>query len=372
MRSRADTIPQIGLATWLAPAALPPPFACMSEIRHDLLLPRWVIIAENRADRPNAFVAPRTERQNGDCPFCPGNEDRTPEALLVRRGPNWTGDESQWKVRVVPNLYPAVDAPADADASSKASARIQFSGRNLFPTSVGDGFHEVVIDTPEHVSSLGKSTDEDAVELFGVFAERLAAMRAAETVSSALVFKNVGAASGASIEHAHSQILATRQPIHDPTFEWVLSRKYYEREGVCAFCRLVEDEVASGLRIVEQDALAVTLCPFASRFPYEMWVLPRGPLTHLAGSSRDVLGAMATLTRRAIARLERVLDRPAYNFVVHTAPLHAPEVLHFDWHVEIYPRIASWAGFEVGGGCYINPVSPERAAERLRGVVLEN
>jgi UDPglucose--hexose-1-phosphate uridylyltransferase len=340
----------------------------MSEIRQDFLLSRWVIIAENRADRPNEFVAPRLERRGGACPFCPGHEDQTPRAIAVRRPPNWNGDESDWRVRVVSNLYPAVGFESVACQASAERVLSVKKPNAAWPDLrfAGEGFHEVVIDTPEHIVSLGEMTDQDAVELFDVFRERLEAMRAAKTVSSALVFKNVGAAAGASIEHAHSQILATRRPIPDPSLEWTLSRDYYEREGVSAFRQMIDEELALGERIVEENSLAVVLCPFASRFPYEMWVLPRGRFAHLANCPPQTLAAMAVLTRRAIVRLERILDRPAYNFVIHNAPLLEPEAAHFDWHVEIYPRITSWAGFEVGGGCYINPVSPEHAAERLR------
>jgi UDPglucose--hexose-1-phosphate uridylyltransferase len=345
----------------------------MSEIRHDFLLPRWVIIAENRADRPNEFVAPRRERRSGVCPFCPGQEKQTPSAIAVRRPRNWNGDETAWTVRVVSNLYPAVELESDACRSGAEQFSLDGSSHTAWPDlrrcAPGAGLHEVVIDTPRHVVSLGELTDADAVELFDVFRERLDALRAAKSVTSAIVFKNVGAAAGASIEHAHTQILATERPIPDPSLEWNLARNYREREGASAFCRMVDAELESGARIVEENRFAIVLCPFASRLPYEMCVLPRGQFAHLARCPPETLAAMATLTRRAIARLERLLDRPAYNFVVHTAPLHEPEAGHFRWHVEIYPRITSWAGFEVGGGCYINPVSPERAAERLRRVV---
>lgn len=353
----------------------------MPEVRHDFLLPRWVIIAENRAERPNEFVSSRVERQTAACPFCPGNETQTPDAVLVRRPKDWNGDARQWRIRVVSNLYPAVDeTPADGIPAERSAEFDVFPRRakgDVFRAAPAEGFHEVVIDTPEHIASLGSMRDEDAIELFDVFRERLAAMRARGGIASALVFKNVGAAAGASIEHAHSQILATREPTYEPAVEWSLSRDYYEREGVSPFGRMIDEETAAGVRVIERSRFAVVVCPFASRFPYEMWVLPRGPQTsgtqsHFAGCSDDALSAVATLTRRAIARLERVLDRPAYNFVVHTAPLRSPEAIHYDWHVEIYPRIASWAGFEVGGGCYINPVAPERAAERLRGALLEN
>jgi UDPglucose--hexose-1-phosphate uridylyltransferase len=338
----------------------------MSEVRHDLLLPRWVIIAENRADRPNEFVTPRTERQRGPCPFCPGNESRTPAALLVRRPEAWNGDESEWRVRVVSNLYPAVAEIAGGGDSTAAGSSVLPAGGALFGKSPAAGFHEVVIDTPQHVVSLGDMSEEAAIELFGVYRERTAAMRATGSVASALVFKNVGSAAGASIEHAHSQILATRRPAFELDLEWELARAYYERDGVCAFCRMVEVELASGVRIVDADDVAVALCPFASRFPYEMWIMPRAPMSHFDTSTDGSLAAVAAMTRRVIARLEKVLARPAYNFVVHSAPFDSREAPHYDWHVELYPRLTSWAGFEVGGGCYINPVSPERAAERLR------
>ncbi|MEX2186743.1 MAG: DUF4931 domain-containing protein [Pirellulales bacterium] len=338
----------------------------MSEVRHDLLLPRWVIIAENRADRPNEFFMPRTERRDGPCPFCPGNEAQTPEALLVRRPADWNGDESQWRVRVVSNLFPAVEGATTGYEFSEVDAPARGS---LFRAAPGDGFHEVIVDTPEHLTSLGEMSDEAAIELFDVYRERMAAIRATESVASALVFKNVGSAAGASIEHAHSQILATRQTAFEMGFAWLLARQYLERERVCVFCRMVAAETAAGVRIVEENEWAVALCPFASRFPYETWIFPRGPMSHFDTSTDEALAAVAAMTRRVIARLEKVLDRPAYNFVIHSGPFDSREALHYDWHVELYPRVTSWAGFEMGSGCYINPVSPERAAERLRAAL---
>lgn len=343
----------------------------MSEIRHDPLLTRWVVIAENRAARPNEFVVSRPARQSDHCVFCPGNETDTPAALLVRRPSDWNGDEHQWRIRVVANLYPAVggDAAGDVAAGDVAAGEVASEGAGLFRRTAGSGSHEVIIDTPRHVSSFAEMSEDAAVDLFDVYRERLAAIAKRPNVGSALVFKNVGAAAGASIEHAHSQILATPRPTAELDAEWRASREYARRRGGCVFCRMAAEEARDGGRVVAETERAIVFCPFASRFPYEMCIVAKHHESRFEHCGRGDLAEVARRTHAAVRALERVLDRPAYNYVIHSAPPTADDSSHYHWHVELYPRITTLAGFELGGGCYINPVSPERAAQRLRAAV---
>lgn len=365
----------------------------MSELRRDPLNNRWVIIAENRAERPNEFTRPTnrespaepelTEQPPRDCVFCPGNEHQTPETLLVRRPANWNGDPAAWRIRVIANRYPAVDPTA---ASTVRESPLHWS-------SSGFGMHEVIVDTADHVTSITHSSEAEVAELFEVYRARMLAARSLPEIAAAMVFKNVGPSGGASIAHAHSQLLATAIPPRDLAEEWHAAAAHFARHGDCLFCRLIEEATSTGVRLVAETKSAVAFCPFAARFPYETWVLPKRHESHLENASETALAAVAALTRRIVAGLEQLLDRPAYNYLVHSGPLPGAAAVgksdgkqlareklageQFDanatnsyhWHVEVFPRVTTLAGFELGTGCIINSVSPERAAEQLRGVV---
>jgi UDPglucose--hexose-1-phosphate uridylyltransferase len=356
----------------------------MSELRRDPLNDRWVIIAENRAERPNEFTRqanrespaePPTEQPPRDCVFCPGNEHQTPETLLVRRPVNWNGDSAAWRIRVIANRYPAVEPTA---ASTVRDSPLHWSAS-------GFGVHEVIVDTAEHVTSITHSSEVEVAELFEVYRARMLAARSLPEIAAALVFKNVGPGGGASIAHAHSQLLATAIPPRDLAEEWRAAAAHFARHGDCIFCRLIEEATCTGVRLVAQTQSAVAFCPFAARFPYETWVLPKRHESHLEHASETALAAVAGLTRRIVAGLEQLLDRPAYNYLIHSGPLpgavpggksaggksdgvefDANATYSYHWHVEVFPRVTTLAGFELGTGCIINSVSPERAAEQVR------
>ena len=350
----------------------------MSELRRDPLNERWVIIAENRAERPNEFTRPAVEQRSleqrpRDCVFCPGNEHQTPEALLVRRPANWKGDPAAWRIRVIANRYPAVEQTASGVVREGP----------LHWSAGGFGVHEVIVDTAQHVTSITHSSEAEVAELFEVYRERMLAARSLPEIAAAMVFKNVGPGGGASIAHAHSQLLATAIPPRDLAEEWRAAATHFERHGDCVFCRLMDEATSTGVRLVAQTESAVAFCPFAARFPYETWVLPKQHESHLEYASESALASVAVLARRIVAGLERLLDRPAYNYLVHSGPLpgasaggksdrerfDANATNSYHWHVEVFPRVTTLAGFELGTGCIINSVAPERAAEQLRRAV---
>lgn len=341
----------------------------MAELRKDSLLERWVLIAEERAAKPQEFDDRPVVRRLGDCPFCEGSEAETPNEVLALREPGSRHDGRGWRIRVIPNKYPAVNI--GVLPPSTQSTQPQPDG--LFQQASADGVHEVIIESPRHVTTAGELSDAETAAVLGVYQARLRTLRAeagGRGLQYVQIFRNVGEAAGASIEHLHSQLIGL--PSVPPLIadELQAASRHFAQTGRCPWCDLAEAEVASGRRIVEATARFALVCPYASRFPYEMQLLPRGHEANFDDAADDHIREAAALLRRGLARLERVCDPASYNVILHTAPFGLPEAPRFHWHVEILPRLVKAAGFEWGTGVHINPVSPERAAAELRGIAV--
>ncbi len=316
----------------------------MPELRQDPLSGRWVIIAENRAARPDEFASKNGSGGNV-CPFCPGHEDQTPEATAVY--PRGSSGQT-WKVRVVPNKYPAVELNATGDRGEAAV-----------------GVHEVVIESTAHVASLSDVSDEEARLAFVAYRDRLQALRQDSRLAYGLVFKNARAEGGASLEHVHSQLIATSTVPADVQFELAKAGEHQMLHGSCAFCDLIDGEVDGARYVVTTDNFVV-FCPFGSRFPYEMWVLPKEHCESFEETPDSELAELAELMQNLVRRLEATLDSPAYNYWIRNAPFRLSSHDDYHWRIELMPRLTRLAGFELGTGCFINPVSPEQAAAKLR------
>jgi UDPglucose--hexose-1-phosphate uridylyltransferase len=180
------------------------------------------------------------------------------------------------------------------------------------------------------------------------------------------VFKNVGAAGGASLEHIHSQLIATQFVPSEVERELTAAGQFFLREGKCCFCALLDEELSAGLRVVGDSGRFLAVCPYAGRFPYETWVLPRAHQSRFDEVSDTEVAELSALMLDLIGRIERALGRVAYNYLIHTEPFDTARLDHYHWHIEILPRITRTAGFEWGAGCYINPIPPEQAAAVLR------
>lgn len=340
--------------------SLPPP-AAPPEFRRDPVTGRWVIVAPERSLRPmglkGAEPAHRTNGEQTICPFCPGQEEYTPHEVIAYREPGTERDGPGWRLRVVPNKFPAV-RPIDGAAGHKPGG--------LFERFPGAGWHEVVIETPEHVSSPAKLSDKQFRDMFRACQARLIALADDPALCYASVFKNVGAEAGASLGHTHSQIVATPIVPEIIRLELVGADDYYAAHRRCVFCDIVEQERAHGVRVVGETENVVAIAPFAPRFAYEVWVLPRGHASRYESATEPLLDELAALMKRVVKGLDRVLASPAYNWFLHTAPLRSAELPHYHWHFEIIPRTARPAGFEWGTGCFVTAVTPERAAAELR------
>ncbi|MBM3998048.1 MAG: galactose-1-phosphate uridylyltransferase [Planctomycetes bacterium] len=324
----------------------------MSEYRHDPVNGHWVILADNRSDRPDEYIETGWERISEACPFCEGNEGETPPEIAryaPRRGRTWLA-------RVVPNKYPAV-APG---------ARPPIGRPPPLEALEGYGVHEVVIESPRHLVSWSEMPIEGVRLTCRAYQERLAHLRRRGDLVYGVVFKNVGPAAGASIEHVHGQVLATAllpPPIAVRLAHW---REGYHEAGRTVVSRWLDDERRDGARVVAETRHFAAVCPFASRVPYEVRIAPLEPMPYYEAIPAGWLGELASLLRDVVRRIERASARAAYNLIIHTAPFDAGPHDHFHWHIEILPRLTRAAGFEWGTGCFINPLLPETAASRLR------
>ena len=335
---------------------LPPP----PEYRRCPATGRWVILAPERALRPIDLTHGEPHHRNGGpsgpCPLCPGQEYDTPREVYAVRTPGSAPNGPGWRVRVVPNKYPAV-RPLDAVAPLSDE---------FFQSTAGYGAHELVIDCAEHETDPAKVSDEQFTLVFVAVRERFHALARDRRLAHITTFKNVGAEAGASLAHSHSQLVAT--PIIPDAVRAELDHAtaYHRREKRCVYCDLIRREREAGVRVVAEADGFVAVCPFAPRFAHEVWVLPTAHHSQYEATTDAALTAFARLLKRVLGALDGVLANPAYNLFLHTGPLRAADLPHYHWHAEITPRTARAAGFEFGGGCFINAVLPERAAAELR------
>jgi UDPglucose--hexose-1-phosphate uridylyltransferase len=351
----------------------------LSRLRQDPLTGRWVIIATGRGARPNEFPLQRRSADGaGDCPFCPGHEDQTtPEVLALGRSAGAPPNGPGWHLRVFPNMYPAVRPRTGAPADDEGA-----DADDLLRQDAGVGRHEVIVYSPRHADG---PADLDAPAMAGmlrVLRGRAREFAADPDVRFVAPFCNHGPEAGATLAHPHLQIIgAPRVPLL--TVDKVLRAARHETaHGSCLLCDLADRERAEGERVVAADARWTVLAPWASRFPWEMLLIPRRHAPCLADADDDELAALGDVLGRALRSLRDVHGDLSLNIVVHTAPRRAgpegtygdPELDgcpldphdHHHWHVEILPRLSRQAGFEAGTGYAINAVAPEEAARRLR------
>lgn len=340
----------------------------MSELRKDPIVDRWVIIAKNRAERPLELAesAPAGRTTTADCPFCEGHERETTEEVLAVREAGSAANGPGWQVRVVTNLYPALTPGAAPFAPNPAS---------LFDAQPALGAHEVVIEHPRHLIGTSDLSVEELTEVLLVYRDRLAALRALGRYVQPIVFKNVGAAAGASIEHAHSQIMALPLIPREIAAELESARRYHQNNRRCIYCQLLAAELSSCQRLVEPvanpaGARFVALSAYAARTPFETWVLPAEHQSDFEQLSPEGARELAAVMRAVVAKISAALDQPPYNYIIHTSSFDTFENDHYHWHIEIIPRVTKTAGFEWGTGLAINPVPPEEAAAIMRALHL--
>jgi UDPglucose--hexose-1-phosphate uridylyltransferase len=327
------------------------------ELRKDPVTSRWVIISTERLKRPSDFRIERAAPPGPDeCPFCAGREDLTPPEVLAYRHNGTAPNSPGWDLRVVPNKFPAL----------KVEGTLEREGEGIFDRMNGIGAHEVIIETPGHEKTLASMSEVEIERVLFAFRDRIIDLRQDRRFRYILVFKNHGAAAGATLEHTHSQLIAL--PIV-PDFvreEIEGARRHYTAKERCVFCDIIRQELAAGRRVILEGADVVALAPYAPRFPFETWLLPRRHGARFEEAPHQEYEGLARLLKSVLQRMNRALESPAYNLIIHSAPLSEEVGESYHWHVELIPKVTRVAGFEWGTGFYINPTSPEEAARVLR------
>ncbi len=336
-----------------------------SEMRYDWLADRWVIMAPNRTRRPDDFRRqPPSVVDPSRCPFCAGRERETPPEIAAYPDPH---SLERWSVRVVPNKFPAVQTSTDPWPVRESSTPVWIPrGIDLYQRRELTGGHEVIIESPRHLTSLSQLDRRAVATVFQAFRDRLHYWLEEQGIAYAVVFKNSGLDAGASLAHVHSQLIATDTVPADVLRIDQRMRLFMEAEAECVLCRMVIAEIEQGSRLVECTPRFVAFCPFASRLPGSITVLP---LDHSSGfelADDEMIEELAGLMYRLVRQLELCYPDAAYNFVIHTAHVGTRGSPAFHWRIEMFPRLTKVAGFEWGSECYINPILPETAAERLR------
>jgi len=343
----------------------------MRELRFDPIRNRWVIISSERARRPSDYtiagVGAHTDGKSlAACPFCEGSEEKTPLEIFAIRSHGTKPNSPGWRVRVVPNKFPALQIEDDA---------IRY-GTGIFDVVSGAGAHEVIIETPDHNKELGDLDTDWIKDVLFAYRQRIRDLFGDHRLRYVLIFKNHRSEAGASLTHTHSQLIAT--PMVPPVVKQELTacRENYRAKERCLICDLIKQEIDFGARIIYETRDYIIWSPFASSFPFETWILPKHHLHDYSMLGDNDLRELAPVLKLLLNSIKRLLNDPPYNFVLHTSPprfKRPGQPQHWDsiesdfhWHIELIPRLTTIAGFEWGAGFFINPTPPEAAADYMR------
>lgn len=329
----------------------------MQELRKDPILDRWVIISTERQKRPSDFLFREKAISNGGfCPFCEGNEDKTPDEITAIRKTGTLHNSPGWSLRVVPNRFPVLSV----------EEKLLKQGEGLYDKISGVGAHEVIIETPSHNATLSTISIPEFINILTVYRKRIADLKKDTRLKYVLVFKNKGISAGASLEHSHSQLIALPIVPKRVIEEIEGSERHYKYKERCIYCDIIHQEIPQQIRVVAENKDFITISPFASQSPFETWILPKKHHSTFEFFKDDSIENLAIIFSETLKKLDKVLDNPPYNFILHTTPFGMENIEYYHWHFEIMPKLTRTAGFEWGSGFYINPTSPEEATKFLR------
>ncbi len=329
----------------------------MPELRKDPITGRWVIIATDRAKRPTDFVREKVEiHGSGFCPFCAGNETKTPPEILAYRKDGSERNTPGWSLRVVSNKFPALGI----------EGTLNRQGEGLYDKMNGIGAHEVIIETPEHRLTLATMPVRAVEDVLWAYRDRILDLKKDRRFKYVLIFKNHGDAAGASLEHTHSQLIALPVVPKRVREEVDSAKEYYSYKERCIFCDIIRQEMEDGVRVIAENPCFIAMSPYAPRFPFEMWIVPKTHQSAFEESQKHEFEQLAAMLKDMLMRLDVVLDSPAYNHIIHTSPIPEASNDYYHWHLEIMPKLTKVAGFEWGTGFYINPTPPEESTKFLR------
>lgn len=336
----------------------------MPELRQNLATKEWVIIATERAKRPEEFAKKKellvtSPSYDANCPFCEGNESKTPNEILGYRKDGTKPGEKGWQVRVVPNKFPAL-------IPSATSVVVERSKSGIYLRMDGIGKHEVIIENPDHSKTLGTMSVAEVENVIRGYHDRYLVLDWDPSYKLIIIFRNQGTLAGASLLHPHSQLVATAivpSHIRNRLYE---AQRYYDELGRCVFCDVIENELNEKERIILQNDRFIAFVPYAASVPHEIWILPLRHETSFADLQPDDINPLAQILQNILAKMYHSLNNPDYNYCLNTVPHYSSDEPYYHWHIQILPRLSTQAGFEIGSGIHINVALPEESAKFLR------
>ena len=337
----------------------------MPELRKDSIVGRWVIIATERGKRPNDFKPELADMAEvKPCPFCSGNEWLTPPEIMAIGRKSTPPNSAGWDVRVVPSISPVLRIEGDLNKRP----------HGIYDMMNGIGAHEIIIETPQHIDNISLLAPEQVAKVLVAYKERIIDLERDKRFKYTMIFKNHKPAAGSTkIKHCRSQLIALPACPKNVKGELEGARKYFEYKERCVYCDIISQELEDKKRLILDVDGFVAIAPFASRFPFETWILPKAHSADFSELSKEDIPNLAKILKDILLRLNNLLADPPYNYMLHTAPYRRPKMGYwstighdYHWHIEITPRLTKVAGFEWGTGFYINPTPPEEAAQFLR------
>lgn len=334
----------------------------MPQLRQNYILKEWVIIATERAKRPEQLKENKNimdlnvPAYEESCPLCPGNEEKfgnTTELFRIADGPDW-------KLRVIPNKFPAL-SPKNGD-----DVHINTTGYLRWMDGIGN--HEVLIESPQHNLTIATMEPPVVLDVLKAYQQRLRTLMNLEYIESVILFRNHGTRAGASLVHPHSQIIALPVIPRDVIARMNESIRYHEEHRECIFCRVMKSEMDDGSRIIIDSKHFVVFVPYAAYSPFSMWIYPKRHCSSFYDVTAEELAELSTVLRDALRKLYFGLNDPDYNYIIRSSPKGYHDSAFFHWYLTIVPRMTRTAGFELGSGMYINPSIPEENAAYLKSI----
>jgi UDPglucose--hexose-1-phosphate uridylyltransferase len=328
----------------------------VAQLRRDPIAGRWIVIDCDHPKGPKDFEQEdHSFRQMAICPFCPGRENLTPPEIDAVRLET-KGKPGSWQVRTVPNKFPALIR----------EEKLIKEGIGMFDVISGYGAHEVVIETPEHHQQMAELSHADMIHVLFQYQRRYKQLAADPRLKYIIIFKNYGSSAGATLEHSHSQIIGLPMVPKSVLEEIQGAEHYHASHGHCVFCDMLQQEYQDRDRLVSENNSFVSFCPFAPRYAFETWLLPKNHQAHFADLDEGGLDSLAHQLLDTLNRIKRCLSNPSYNLYLHTSPINYARPNCYHWHFEIIPKLTRSIGFEWGTGLQIVPTFPHEAARFLR------
>ncbi len=332
----------------------------MSELRKDPVVDRWVIITDDPALSPSIPLSAPQSQDKAFCPFCRGSEHLCPPEILANRPPDSLANDERWNLRVIPNRVPFLVIEED----------LKRHAEGIYDMVSGVGANEVIIETPHHGRRQSAMDREELENLFWAYRDRIIDLKKDRRMRHVLIYKNSGKPSGATIDHTYSLLLALPIVPRDIVDELHGAQKHFDYKERCIYCDIISQEIRQEQRIIAETNTFLAIEPYAPRMPFETWILPKRHSCRFEEIEPKEVGDLSVIFKEVLAKLDRALNNPPYNYALHSAPFDSAYDRYYHWHMEILPRISIQSGLEWVSDLYVHSTAPEDAAHFLRNIFM--